>query len=385
MNYNNEFVEKFRRERNKWLKKFFSNSGIKTNFIIEILRTIEKEHAIDYFKWFDLPNDNEKIVTMNFDNPEYEICRHIIGVYKSITLFKSIEERKKLEDNQTFKKQLINEVIFRLNLNKYSKGVFRKKQLFCGDSYIDFSVPYYVFTICAYLLSKLDKNNIYNGLRWSIIQNAFAMLDLLENNIIDVAYPIGRGMIETYVKYLCLIGKPEALEMRNNLAKEEISHNVCNNDFSKEFENMYNIRKGTTKNRLHFLHYGFVDKITDYYDIIENEKAPYSVNAMFAYIKKTTKWDKKEDIDDLERYYYMCHTYVHGNCSNMYPLNGYLELSAILYVIVADMFKTICNELKTNYLIDGLDIMTHVELAYSQLQEQIEKRSTELFVQYYKM
>lgn len=69
----------------------------------------------------------------------------------------------------------------------------------------------------------------------------------------------------------------------------------------------------------------------------------------------------------------------------MYPLNGYLELSAILYVIVADMFKTICNELKTNYLIDGLDIMTHVELAYSQLQEQIEKRSTELFVQYYKM
>lgn len=385
MNFNNEFAEKFRRERNKWLKKFFNNSGIKTNFIIEILRTIEKEHAMDYFKWFDLPNDNDKMVTMNFDNPEYEICRHIIGVYKSITLFKPIEERKKLEDNQTFKKQLINEVIFRLNLNKYSKGVFRKKQLFCGDSFIDFSVPYYVFTICAYLLSKLDKDNIYNGLRLSIIQNAFAILDLLENNIIDQAYPLGRSIIENYIKCLCLMGNQDALKMRDYLVDEEIRHNVCKNDFSREFETLYNTRKGNTNNKLHFLHYGFVDKIPDYYETIQNDKTPYSITSMINYLKNVMPWSKKDEIENLERYYYMCHTYVHGNCSNIYPVNGYLELSEILYIIVVDIFKVVSNELKIDNSIDGLNIMIYIESAFNRLQEQIEKRSTELFVQYYRI
>lgn len=82
MNYNSNVVEKSRRERNKLLKKYFSNLGIKLNFIIEILRAIERQYGINYFKWFELPNNIDKMVTMDFDNPDYIICKHIIGKYK---------------------------------------------------------------------------------------------------------------------------------------------------------------------------------------------------------------------------------------------------------------------------------------------------------------
>lgn len=324
------------------------------------------------------------MVTMDYDNPEYIICKHIIGTYKSMTLFKSISERKELERSQAFKKELINEVVFRLNLNRYSKDVFRKKQLFDGDSFIYFSIPYYMFIICTYLLSKFDQNSIYSSLRIVILQSAFAILDLMENNIIDMAYPICRELIETYIKYLCLIGNREAIKMREELIIEEINHNVCENNYSEKFETMYNTKKGITNNKLYFLHYGFVDKISDYYEVVDKKDYPYSVASMLKYLKAKVQWGKNEEINMLEKYYNMCHTYVHGNCSNSYPLNGYLELSEVLYIIIVDIFKSVCNELKENYTIKGMDIIKHVELAYNYLDEQMRNRSTKLFEEYYK-
>ena len=379
-----KWTENYKRELHKQLKEYFRNSGIRQNFLIEILCAIKKTYMVNFFNWFDVPFTNEKMVTMDYGNPEYIICKHIVGVYKSFTLFKSIKERKELERSQVFRSKLIKEVVFRLNLNIYSKDLFRKKQLFGGDSFIYFSIPYYIFTMCGYILIRLDKNSIYLRMRLSLLQSAFAILDLMENNIIDKAYPIGRGLIETYIKYLCLMGKPEAVKMRDILMLEEINHNVCGEEFTKEFETLFNAKKGLARNKLDFLHYGFVDKIKNYYDIIDKDESPYSVTAMFEYLKKTVAWVKKEEIDDLENYYHMCHAYVHDNCSNSYPLNGYLELSKILYIIIIDIFKNVCNELKIDYAIDGLDIMEHVKLAYDQLEEQIKNRNTELFEEYYK-
>lgn len=384
MNYNSELAEDFRRERNKWLKKYFSNSGVKINFVIAILRTIDKEQGINYFKWFKLPFDVDKMVTWDYDNPDYIICKHIIGAYKSFTLFKLMEERKELENSDCFKRTLIEEVVFRLNISMYSKDMFRKKQLLDGDSFIYFSIPYYMFTICVYLLTKIDQKSMYAGLRLNILQSAFAILDLMENNIIDTAYPICRGLIETYVKYLCLIGKFDALKMRDELVDEEISHNVCGNDYSKNFEKMFDSKQGFTNNKLHFLHYGFVDKINDYYKVVDKNNSPYSITSMFRYLKETVQWGKKEEVEALERYYYICHTYVHGNCFNKYLLNGYFELSDILYMIIIDIFKSVCNELKEGYTIEGMDVMKHVELAYKQLEYQKENKSTELLDEYYK-
>ena len=384
MKYNSELAENFRRERNKWLKKYFSNSGVKINFVIAILRTIDKEQGINYFKWFKLPFDVDKMVTWDYDNPDYIICKHIIGAYKSFTLFKPMEERKELENSDCFKRTLIEEVVFRLNISMYSKDMFRKKQLLDGDSFIYFSIPYYMFTICVYLLTKIDQKSMYAGLRLNILQSAFAILDLMENNIIDTAYPICRGLIETYVKYLCLIGKFDALKMRDELVDEEISHNVCGNDYSKNFEKMFDSKQGFTNNKLHFLHYGFVDKINDYYKVVNKNNSPYSITSMFRYLKETVQWGKKEEVEALERYYYICHTYVHGNCFNKYLLNGYYELSDILYMIIIDIFKSVCNELKEGYTIEGMDVMKHVELAYKQLEYQKENKSTELLDEYYK-
>lgn len=206
----------------------------------------------------------------------------------------------------------------------------------------------------------------------------------MENNIIDMAYPICRELIETYIKYLCLLGKPKALKMRDELVDEEINHNVCENDFSEKFIMMYNKKNGATNSKLHFLHYGFVDKINDYYDVVNKNDSPYSITSILKYIKKVIQWDKKENIEILERYYNMCHTYVHGNCNNAYPLNGYLELSDVLYIVTIDIFKSICNELKEDYTIDGMNIIKHIEESYDSLQEQIENRKTELFDEYYK-
>ena len=376
--------EKYKREERKRLKEYFNDSGIKQNFLIEILCIIEKEYDHQIFSWFDYPFTKEKMITMDYENPEYIICKHIVGTYKSYTLFKSIDERKELEKSQMFKKRIMDEVVCRLNLNKYFKDAFRKKQLFCGDRFIYFSVPYYLFTICIYLLRILDEKSVYSSLRVSILKSAFAILDLLENNIIDEAYPIGRGIIENYIKLLCLIGNLDALKMREFLALEEISYNVCKNDFSKEFETLYSARKGKTNNKLYFLHYGFVDKIVDYYSTIGDDKDYYSITAMFRYLKSKKTWNQMGDLENLEQYYYMCHTYVHGNCSNAYPLNGYIELSEILYLIIVDIFKSVCNELKIDNTINGMNIMKYLEQAYGQLEEQKRIRNTELFEEYYK-
>lgn len=60
----------------------------------------------------------------------------------------------------------------------------------------------------------------------TIVNKGLAALSLLEDNFLDNAYPICRGIIELYVQFLLLVNKPEAISTYDKFAKYDLENRV---------------------------------------------------------------------------------------------------------------------------------------------------------------
>lgn len=101
---------------------------------------------------------------------------------------------------------------------------FRQHPIMRGESFIFFPVPYYLFVLSMRMIELLYSDKARNELpcygSFSTIANkGLAALSLLEDNFLDNAYPICRGIIETYVKLVVLMNKPEAISSYNKFSK----------------------------------------------------------------------------------------------------------------------------------------------------------------------
>ena len=305
----------------------------------------------------------------------------IVGVHRHHSIFLSEEKIRKNIKSTEYQEQIINEVIEKIELRQFGSRYFRKMQLFFGDEFLYFPVPYELFALCMKSLSLMAENTKPQFTYYiDLMGLALSALTLMENNFLSNAYPLCHSMIELHLKTLILDQHPETLKEYERFRTFEIKQSCCIQDYPDEFIALYNAKKhGATK--VNYLHYGWLDSIDDYDTRNANR---YSIYGILAYLKKDSS--SPEDFATVEALYKMCHGYTHGSVTYVkYPLLQYFEISIMIYHVIRSIFPNIYRELKLAIPDEDKSILNILDRDMKMLKEQYDRRSTFNFESYYKL
>lgn len=376
-------IKEMNRTDEQALRKLFS-PRIKQSFLIEMMHKVMDKMGNDMFKYYDLRMTNERMVTGESPSVKYEICRMIVGVHRSNSIFLSDSERVKNESDDTYKKELVDNVIMHIKLRNYAADFFRKKQIVLGDEFLFFPPLYKLFAISMNSLFILNDHS--QGQRLSyfyslIFNKSLAALTLIEDNFLDNAYPICRLIMELYVKLLILELEPGLLEEHDKFSEYDLKKTCCGIDYPDEFNEKFKNRKNQhEKSKIDFLHYGWVDILDEYHDIVK--KNPYSINGLLDYLSE--KVDYGYDFKNIKFFYKMCHTYTHGNVSlSKYPLLHYFELTLILSITIPRTYEFLCKHANVDGTIEGMNLIPSLVKDIEKVFNQHSMRTTEKFESYY--
>ena len=381
----NNSMEKMIRETNKRLRSLFSGK-IKGTFLIEMKHRVLTLLGSEISKYYNLEISDKELATMNFDMPDFDICRHIVGLHRSNLIFATENERLEKERNLQYKNELAKTVVENIKLRSYGSIYFRKQPIMRGDNFIYFHLPYDLFVVSIRtneLLSSYKKNDLYHHFGSTITNKSLAALTLLEDGFLDNAYPLCRGIIEQYAKFLLLLLCPNAIGNYFKFSAFELDKSCCSQKYPPEFNDLFNNRiNKNSKNKVEYLHYGWVDCISDFH---RGKLRPYSIVGIVNYLKSKYNQEQKQVFDNIETFYKMCHGYTHGSaCISKYPLLHYFEISMMLHLTVFHTYKILCRQMQVSETINDVDITSKLEKDYSQLQLQYLNRSTDNFEMYYK-
>ncbi len=376
-------MDNFLKERDKTIRRILGKF-IKGNFLIEIEHRVIAQFP-NLLRYYDFQMSMEKLVVGSDANYDFDICKLIVGCHGSNTIFLSDDERIKLERSSAYREQLVTQVIEHIKMRPYGSFFFRSTPVMQGELFAYYSTPYDLFVISMRmneLLATQQTNPAFIYLYRAISTKALVALTLLEDNLLDNCYPICRTIIELYLKLLILKKNPNIIKEYNEFAEFEIRQSCCEQEYPAEFNELFQKRRNKDKpKKIDYLHYGWVDYISDYHSVVA--KQPYSINGILDYLQMND--DNVEYLNHIEILYKMCHGYVHGNViSSRYPLLHYFEISSMLYYTVFNTYNMICSELGNDGKINGVDIMEKVQSDFRVLDNQYRQRSTEQFENYYK-
>lgn len=372
------------KEKEQSLRRLFDKK-IKQNFLIDMLHRATDAIGADVTKYYDLTINNDKMISGDMGGLEYEICRTIVGLHRSNSIFLDDFSRTSNEKSEDYKKQLTEQVVEHIKLRYFAADLFRKKQIIKGDDFLFYPVPYKLFVLCVDALGLLSEKSNNQPLSWfyvNIFNKSLAALTLIEDNFLDNAYPICRVVIELYFKLLLIEIHPEVFDEHFKFVDYDWKKTCCGHKYPDEFEDKYKNRKEQKERRprIDFLHYGWLDKIDDYHTIVE--KNPYSINGIINYLEE--KNDYQMDFSSLKQLHKMCHSYTHGNVGiSNYPLLHYFELNIILGSILPHVFSMLSEHIKCDKSINGINILDSLTSDFAKLVDQYNKRSTENFDAYY--
>lgn len=377
-------MDSFIKEGDKTIRRIFGKY-IKGNFLLEMKYLVFHTFP-ELIQYYDFQMNMEKVITGSYVAFEYDICKMIIGCHSSNTIFLSEDKRIKREKNSDYKKQLANQVINNIKLRRYGSLFFRKQPIVPGEFFIYYNVPYNLFVIAVrineILCAEKEKSNFFHFYS-AISTKALAALSLLEDNFLDNCYSVCRVVIELYLKLLIFKNYPELLDEHFKFANFEVRQSCCEQEYPEEFNVLFQARfNKTNQKKIDYLHYGWVDEIPEYHDRVK--KQPYSINGLLTYLKEI----KREDdyyFKEVERFYKMCHGYVHGNIvGSRFPLLHYFEVSMMLHYTVYYTYRLLCEEKNIDGNINGINIFVKEEDDFKVLYHQYLKRTTENFEKHYK-
>lgn len=379
-------VASYKNDTYKALRNIFKNQ-IKGNFLIDTYNRTLNRLGTSLFQYFDLQLTKERMVAGATEKLEYEICKHIVGLHRSNLVFKIEDERLEMEKSETYKKQLVGEVVENIKLRQYGSMFFRPYPLTKGDKFIYFHLPHDLFVICIRMneiLRESSRNNELFSIHSQIINKALAALTLLEDGFLDNAYPLCRGTLELYIKFLVLNACPGLMAEYNKFNSFEIMKNCCEQGYTEDFLECYNSRLNTSQNnKVEYLYYGWVDKIEDYHQVVKTK--PYSLTGLLTFLKHVYDVSYHTTLENIKVLYERCHGYTHGNADlSKYPLLHYFEISIMLYTVLRPLYQLICENYSKEESIQGIDISEKLDSDFNLLISQYEQRTTEKFEEYYK-
>ena len=378
-----EITKAVEHRNNRTLKELFKGY-IKGSFLIDIkYRVIEElgEKLLTLYD-FSLQRHINDLVTPKDTNAEYDICKHIVGVHRANTIFLKSEERIQKEKDEKYKSQLINQVVEQISLRAYGSAYFREKKIVLGDQFNYYPVPYELFVLCMRMHSICYQKGAIGDSAYyfaKIINKAMSALTLLEDGFLSTAYLPCRTALELYVKLLVLRNFPELFEEDRKFSYYETIQTCYEQEFPDEFNQLFANRiNKKEKNKIEYLHYGFVDNISDYHDIVK--KKPYSFNGLLKYLKAISSSDILGVFNTIEMLHKMCHGYVHGGISeSKYPLLHYFEITLMLYYVIPTTYMMFCTDYNEETCISGIDILEKIQSDSALLINQYDNRSTENF------
>lgn len=379
-----DFFEQQKNSSNKTLKNIFGNR-IKQNFLIEIKERIQKEMSLEVFQYFDVSVKMDSLVTGYLDNAiEFDICRMIVGCHRSNTIFLNDSERSSLQQSEDYKEKLIEQVTEEIRLRLYAAHYFRKIQLVKGEEFLFYPILYKLYALSLRALEIIDGCKSFKRKDYiNIFNKALASMTMIENNFMDSAYPLLRGVIEVFIKSFFFTDEHKREEINRFLNWELLK--TANTDYPEEFLEQYENRKDKKqKSKIDYLHYGWVDRIPGYHESINSVK-PYSIYGLFEFLKLYAEEDKKSNLNLLQSIYSRCHAFTHGSIGNSgYPLLHYFELSIGLCIPLVATFGTLCECRSIEPKINNIDILKSINDDFEELLKQYSMRSTENFENYYK-
>ncbi len=387
MNNNIDFfatMDNFMRESDKAIRRIFGKY-IKGNFLIEMKYLVVHSFP-EWFQYYDLQMNMEKAVSGGNISFDYDICRLIIGCHSSNTIFLPEEERIKLEKSSDYKTKLAQQVIQNIRLRGYGSAFFRKQPIMQGELFINYNVPYNLFVMAIRINEIIRQpkfNSIYFDLYTTISNKSLAALSLLEDNFLDNCYPVCRVVLELYAKLLLFKKYPNLVRDSEKFANYEVRQACCEQEYPEEFNDLFKERKNKGCNKkIEFLHYGWVDSIPDYHELIK--KQSYSINGVLSYLLESEELDE-DYCNELKYFYKMCNGYVHGNIiRSRFPLLDYFFISIILHYVIYDTYQMLCEENQLDTNINGIDIIEKAEKDFDVLYEQYLNRTTENFEAHYR-
>lgn len=369
-------------ENNKTLKELFKDK-INGSFLIKIKSEVLNKIALELFNYYPLQFDNKIFMTGTDEAPEYDICRIIVGVHRHHSIFLSQQEIRENQRNKVYQEQLVDEVIEKIRIRQFGSVFFRRKQLLLGDEFIYFPVPYELFVLCMRSIYLMSENAPSFFVEYSdILNNALSSLTLMENNFLSNAYPLCRGMIEQYLKVLVLKKHPENYKDYARFCNFEIEQSCCSQKYPDEFIELFDQRKlSSTKSKVDYLHYGWLDNIESYNTKSSNR---YSIYGILDYLMDDADDEQYYMLNHIKLLYKMCHGYTHGSAVHVrYPLLQYFEISIMLYHVITTVFHDIYDTLNIDFLDIDKAIIDILNRDFAVLQEQYSRRSTENFELYY--
>ena len=377
-----KFAKSISDENNKTIKELFKDK-INGSFLIKIKNEVLNKMALDLFNYYPFQYDNKKILTGTDETPEYDICRIIVGVHRHHSIFLSEQEIRENQRNAAYQEQLVNEVIEKIRLRHFGSVFFRRKQLLLGDEFLYFPVPYELFVMCMRSICLISENVSSFFIEYGdILKNTLSSLTLMENNFLSNAYPLCRGMIEQYLKVLILKKHPENYKDYERFCNFEIEQSCCSQKYPDEFIELFDKRiLSSSKSKVDYLHYGWLDNIESYDTKSTNR---YSIYGIMDYLMAEADDEQYSILNHIKSLYKMCHGYTHGSTVHVrYPLLQYFELSVMLYYVITTVFNDIYYTLNIDFVPEDKILIENLERDFSILHEQYKKRSTENFDLYY--
>ena len=364
----------------KALKEMFRNE-IKPGFLIIIKNNVIRTLGNEIYYLYDFQLTSEKILTGIDNNLEYEVCKCIVGVHHSNTVFLPENECSAKEKSKEYQEHITKQVVQLIKMRLYAGQYFRNKQIMSDERYIYYPVPYLLFVMCtssAGLIHQKPSIDYVDYYSLQIINKALSALVLLEDSLLDSAYMPCRVAIELFVKTTLLKEHSEIRPLMERLLPFVIDKNFVTQEYSDEFIELYEARTISDVSRNNYLHYGFVDAIEDYHrEITDN---PYSVYGILHYLEKSSADTQYETFSKLETLYKICNGFAHGNAIiSRFTTLHYFELSLILGEIVPKIYLATCEELGCDKSINGIDILKLFDEEFSLLQRQYESKATALF------
>lgn len=185
--------------------------------------------------------DGETILKGNQDlYVDYELCRNIVGIHRTNTIFMDENQRAKLQSDSNYREELVKEVCNHMRLRSFVGYYTRLNQFFPRDEFLFFSIPYKIFAICIHsnmLLARYGNVFLYD-LFLMIFNKGLSALCLLENNMFDCIYPITRAIIEIYIKILAFKTCPKAYNKYKELCHYDLVKG-CNIEYPEEFNQIF--------------------------------------------------------------------------------------------------------------------------------------------------
>lgn len=344
---------------NKELNIIFKDQ-IDTSFMVEIMYFV-LEYCDDVVKNIKNLDNMKNSIAGKSHNLYYIICEHIVGIHESKTINLPAEDRKKLEQEEKYRSEIVDdlrkEIKLRFNIDYFIRNVMPLK----GPRFLFYPIVYYLTVLDFRFLELVENSTPFTILYANIANKTLAVLSLLQDNMGDCAYSICRSIIENFIELTIFKNVPNCFDEYCLFKDYELEQSL-KSKYPSEFEEKYKNRvsKQGKVSKINYLHYGWVDKIPNYHEVIKIN--PYSFAGALKFTVQKFMGQKCEPLFHLlSQSHKLCSGYVHGSIMGVgHSITHYIDICNILFYTTVTAYSEICDELNVESAIDEIDIIGEI-------------------------